>query len=85
MHTEKVTFPGSGGTPLAGRLDLPDAQPRAVRAVCALLHVQQGRAGRVEDRERADGLCCVGRSGGMVERSAGGESDGEDQLIERLQ
>ncbi len=29
MHTEKVTFPGSGGTPLAGRLDLPDAQPRA--------------------------------------------------------
>jgi len=29
MHSEKVTFPGSGGTPLAGRLDLPDAQPRA--------------------------------------------------------
>jgi len=29
-------------------------------------------------------LCCVWRSGGMVERSAGGESDGERQLIERL-
>ncbi len=29
-------------------------------------------------------LCCVGRSGGMVERW-GGESDGEHQLIERLQ
>lgn len=29
MHSEKVTFPGSGGTPLAGRLDMPDAQPRA--------------------------------------------------------
>ena len=29
MRSEKVTFPGSAGTPLAGRLDLPDAQPRA--------------------------------------------------------
>ncbi|WP_435198494.1 bifunctional alpha/beta hydrolase/OsmC family protein [Janibacter sp. GS2] len=29
MHSEKVTFPGSGGTPLAGRLDLPDGQPQA--------------------------------------------------------
>ncbi len=29
MHSEKVTFPGSGGTPLAGRLDLPDSQPSA--------------------------------------------------------
>jgi len=29
MHSEKVTLPGSGGTPLAGRLDLPDVQPRA--------------------------------------------------------
>ena len=29
MRNEKVTFPGSGGTPLAGRLDLPDARPRA--------------------------------------------------------
>ena len=29
MHSEKVTFPGSAGTPLAGGLDLPDAQPRA--------------------------------------------------------
>lgn len=29
MRSEKVTFPGSGGTPLAGRLDLPDGQPRA--------------------------------------------------------
>ncbi len=35
--------------------------------------------------ERAHGLCCVGLSAGMVERSAGGESDGEHQLIERLQ
>ncbi len=29
MRSEKVTFPGSGGTQLAGRLDLPDAQPQA--------------------------------------------------------
>ncbi len=29
MRSEKVTFPGSSGTPLAGRLDLPDDQPRA--------------------------------------------------------
>jgi putative redox protein len=29
MRNEKVTFPGSAGTPLAGRLDLPDARPRA--------------------------------------------------------
>ncbi len=29
MRSEKVTFPGSNGTPLAGRLDLPDRQPRA--------------------------------------------------------
>ena len=29
MRSEKVTFPGSSGTPLAGRLDLPDVQPRA--------------------------------------------------------
>ena len=29
MRSEKVTFPGAGGTPLAGRLDLPDRQPRA--------------------------------------------------------
>lgn len=29
MRSEKVTFPGSGGTPLAGSLDLPDGQPRA--------------------------------------------------------
>jgi putative redox protein len=29
MRSEKVTFPGSSGTPLAGRLDMPDAQPQA--------------------------------------------------------
>lgn len=29
MRSEKVTFPGSSGTPLAGRLELPDAQPKA--------------------------------------------------------
>ena len=29
MRNQKVTFPGSSGTPLAGRLDLPDVQPRA--------------------------------------------------------
>lgn len=29
MSSEKVTFPGSAGTPLAGRLDLPDTQPQA--------------------------------------------------------
>ena len=29
MRTEKVTFAGSDGTLLAGRLDLPDDQPRA--------------------------------------------------------
>ena len=29
MRSEKVTFPGSAGTPLAGRLDLPDARPQA--------------------------------------------------------
>ena len=29
MRNEKVTFPGSAGTALAGRLDLPDAGPRA--------------------------------------------------------
>ncbi len=29
MHTEKVTFTGSDGGLLAGRLDLPDASPRA--------------------------------------------------------
>lgn len=29
MRSEKVTFPGSGGTPLAGRLDQPDGQPQA--------------------------------------------------------
>ncbi len=29
MRSEKVTFPGSGGTPLAGRLDLPDDEPQA--------------------------------------------------------
>ena len=34
--------------------------------------------------ELGDRLCCVGRSGGMVERW-GGDSDGEHQLIERLQ
>lgn len=26
MRSEKVTFPGAGGIPLAGRLDLPDSQ-----------------------------------------------------------
>jgi len=29
MRSEKVTFPGSSGAPLAGRLDLPDARPQA--------------------------------------------------------
>ena len=29
MRSEKVTFPGSSGTPLAGQLDLPDADPQA--------------------------------------------------------
>ncbi len=29
MRTERVEFPGSQGTPLAGRLDLPDIPPRA--------------------------------------------------------
>ncbi len=29
MRSERVTFPGSHGTPLAGRLDLPDDAPRA--------------------------------------------------------
>ncbi len=29
MRSEKVTFPGSAGSPLAGRLDMPDAQPLA--------------------------------------------------------
>ena len=29
MRSEKVTFPGSNDTPLAGRLDMPDGQPRA--------------------------------------------------------
>ena len=29
MRSQKVSFPGSAGTPLAGRLDLPDAQPQA--------------------------------------------------------
>lgn len=29
MRNEKVTFPGSAGTPLAGRLDLPDGPPAA--------------------------------------------------------
>jgi len=29
MRSEKVTFPGSAGTLLAGRLDLPDARPQA--------------------------------------------------------
>ncbi len=29
MPSQKVTFPGSNGTPLAGRLDLPDAPPKA--------------------------------------------------------
>ncbi len=29
MRSEKVAFAGSGGASLAGRLDLPDAQPRA--------------------------------------------------------
>ncbi len=28
MRSEKVTFPGSSGAPLVGRLDLPDSQPR---------------------------------------------------------
>ncbi len=29
MRSEKVSFPGSSGTQLVGRLDLPDSQPRA--------------------------------------------------------
>ncbi len=29
MRTERVEFPGSQGTPLAGRLELPDGPPRA--------------------------------------------------------
>lgn len=29
MRSERVEFPGSQGTPLAGRLDLPDTEPRA--------------------------------------------------------
>ncbi len=29
MRSEEVTFPGSSGTPLAGRLDMPDTQPLA--------------------------------------------------------
>ncbi|AXT84644.1 osmotically inducible protein C [Aeromicrobium sp. A1-2] len=29
MHSEHVTFPGTNGAQLAGRLDLPDAPPRA--------------------------------------------------------
>ncbi|MEP6855596.1 MAG: bifunctional alpha/beta hydrolase/OsmC family protein [Pedococcus sp.] len=29
MRSDKVTFSGSSGTPLAGRLDMPDAQPQA--------------------------------------------------------
>jgi len=28
MHSEEVTFPGSSGTALAGRLDMPEAQPQ---------------------------------------------------------
>jgi len=28
-------------------------------------------------------LCCIGRSGGMAERSPAGELDGQGQLIER--
>ncbi len=30
-----------------------------------------------------EGLCCIGRSGGMAERSPAGELDGQGQLIER--
>ncbi len=29
MRSEKATFSGSSGTPLAGRLDMPDVQPQA--------------------------------------------------------
>lgn len=34
-------------------------------------------------RDPLEGLCCIGRSCGMAERSPAGESDRERQLIER--
>ena len=30
MRNEKVTFPGSAGTPMAGRLDMADGPPQAL-------------------------------------------------------
>ena len=45
MPTEKFQFTGEGGHQLAAALDLPDGEPVGLRAVRALLHLRQGRAG----------------------------------------
>ena len=53
MPTEKFQFTGEGGHQLAAALDLPDGEPIGLRAVRALLHLRQGRAGGEAHRDGA--------------------------------
>ncbi len=53
VPTERFQFTGEGGHQLAAALDLPERAPTRLRAVRALLHLRQGRAGGEADRDRA--------------------------------
>ena len=54
MRSERTEFPGAQGQRLAARLDTPDAEVRALRAVRPLLHLRQGHLRRKPHRADAD-------------------------------
>ena len=70
MPTERFQFTGEGGHQLAAALDLPDGETRGLRAVRALLHLRQGRAGGQAHRGRRwpprASRCCASTSPGSA-------------------